>query len=71
VPGDQAVDLVSLDGSGSVYSLGRFGFSVQATPCCAAGPAGRWPLLWPKLGWKTGGTWTPLSLRVHLVAAGP
>ncbi|NQV10213.1 MAG: GUN4 domain-containing protein [Cyanobacteria bacterium] len=56
VPAISAVDLVSLDRLWICYSLGRFGFSVQARLLRSVG--GRWPLLWPKLGWKTGGTWT-------------
>jgi len=51
-----AVDLESLDRLWICYSLGRFGFSVQGRLLRSVG--GRWPLLWPKLGWKTGGAWT-------------
>ena len=51
-----AVDLESLDRLWLCYSLGRFGFSVQGRLLRSVG--GRWPLLWPKLGWKTGGVWT-------------
>jgi hypothetical protein len=52
----EGLDLVSLDRLWNCYSLGRFGFSVQARLLRSVG--GRWPLLWPKLGWKTGGVWT-------------
>jgi hypothetical protein len=51
-----AVDLESLDRLWVCYSLGRFGFSVQGRLLRSVG--GRWPLLWPKLGWKIGGVWT-------------
>jgi hypothetical protein len=50
------VDLESLDRLWICYSLGRFGFSVQGRLLRSV--SGRWPLLWPKLGWKTGGVWT-------------
>jgi hypothetical protein len=50
------LDLESLDRLWICYSLGRFGFSVQGRLLRAVN--GRWPLLWPKLGWKTGGAWT-------------
>ena len=50
------VDLESLDRLWVCFSRGRFGFSAQAR--LLAGCAGRWELLWPKLGWKEGGRWT-------------
>lgn len=51
-----AVDLESIDRLWVCFSRGRFGFSAQAR--LLAGCAGRWELLWPKLGWKEGGRWT-------------
>ncbi|KEF43426.1 MAG: hypothetical protein ER33_01395 [Cyanobium sp. CACIAM 14] len=51
-----AADLESLDRLWVVYSQGRFGFSVQARLLQAC--QGQWERLWPRLGWKTEGTWT-------------
>jgi len=56
VPPMSGVDLQSLDRLWLVYSQGRFGFTVQARLLKAC--QGRWELLWPKLGWKSGGLWT-------------
>ncbi|MCP9850503.1 GUN4 domain-containing protein [Cyanobium sp. Morenito 9A2] len=56
VEGISGTDLVSLDRLWSVYSRGRFGFSVQSRLLLAQG--GRWERLWPRLGWKQEGVWT-------------
>ncbi|NDG74584.1 MAG: GUN4 domain-containing protein [Synechococcaceae bacterium WB8_1B_136] len=56
VPPMAAVDLESLDRLWLTYSQGRFGFSVQLRLLRSV--AGRWELLWPRLGWKQGGIWT-------------
>ena len=53
IPG---LDLVSLDRLWGVYSLGRFGFTAQATLLLALD--GRYELLWPRIGWKQAGVWT-------------
>ena len=50
------LDLVSLDRLWTVYSQGRFGFSVQAKLLKALD--GRYVQLWPRIGWKTDGVWT-------------
>ncbi|MCT0208088.1 GUN4 domain-containing protein [Synechococcus sp. CS-1332] len=49
-------DLTSLDRLWCCYSQGRFGFSVQAR--LLQGCQGQWDRLWPRLGWKSEGTWT-------------
>ncbi|PSB38643.1 GUN4 domain-containing protein [Aphanothece minutissima] len=51
-----AIDLTSLDRLWTCYSQGRFGFSTQARLLQAC--QGQWERLWPRLGWKTDGTWT-------------
>jgi hypothetical protein len=56
VPAMAGVDLESLDRLWLCYSRGRFGFSVQGRLLRACG--GRWDQLWPRLHWKTNGTWT-------------
>ena len=56
VPGMAGSDLVSLDRLWTVYSQGRFGFSMQAK--LLAGLDGRYERLWPRIGWKLDGTWT-------------
>ena len=50
------IDLVSLDRLWTVYSQGRFGFSVQAK--LLKGLDGRYVQLWPRIGWKIDGVWT-------------
>lgn len=50
------LDLESLDRLWVTYSLGRFGFSVQAKILRRC--QGRWEALWPLLGWKQDGLWT-------------
>ena len=51
-----SLDLTSLDRLWVSYSRGRFGFSVQGRLLRACN--GRWDQLWPRLGWKSEGTWT-------------
>jgi hypothetical protein len=51
-----ATDLTSLDRLWVTYSMGRFGFSVQARLLRTC--QGRWERLWPRIGWKQGGVWT-------------
>jgi hypothetical protein len=51
-----SLDLTSLDRLWVCYSRGRFGFSVQGRLLRACN--GRWDQLWPRLGWKSEGTWT-------------
>ncbi|MEA5440972.1 GUN4 domain-containing protein [Cyanobium gracile] len=51
-----ATDLTSLDRLWCCYSQGRFGFSVQARLLQVC--QGQWDRLWPRLGWKSDGTWT-------------
>jgi len=53
IPG---LDLTTLDRLWTCYSRGRFGFSVQARLLQAC--QGQWEQLWPRLGWKSEGTWT-------------
>ena len=49
-------DLQTIDRLWSVYSNGRFGFSIQAKILKSVGK--RYELLWPKIGWKSDGYWT-------------
>jgi hypothetical protein len=56
VPPMPGPDLESLDRLWLCYSSGRFGFSVQGRLLRACN--GQWERLWPRLGWKQGGTWT-------------
>ena len=49
-------DLVSIDRLWSIYSQGKFSFSVQAKLLKSVGK--RYELLWPKIGWKKDGIWT-------------
>ena len=56
VPPMAGLDLISLDRLWTVYSQGRFGFSVQAR--LLQGLDGRYDRLWPRIGWKLDGTWT-------------
>lgn len=68
VPAMASADLESLDRLWLCYSRGRFGFSVQGRLLRACN--GRWELLWPKLGWKSGGVWTryPGGFQWHIDA---
>jgi len=50
------VDLATLDRLWLTYSLGRFGFSVQARLLRSCD--GHWDRLWPRIGWKESGVWT-------------
>ena len=49
-------DLLSIDRLWSIYSQGKFSFSVQAKLLKSVGK--RYELLWPKIGWKKDGIWT-------------
>ncbi len=49
-------DLQTIDRLWTVYSTGRFGFSIQAKILKSVGK--NYELLWPKIGWKKGGKWT-------------
>jgi len=71
LPAISGVDLVSLDRLWSVFiPLGRFGFFGGRHALLRSRSAGAGPLLWPKAGLKNRRRLDPLSLRVHLVAAG-
>ncbi len=50
------LDLCTLDRLWTVYSQGRFGFSVQARLLDSLG--GRYDRLWSRIGWKKDGIWT-------------
>ena len=49
-------DLQTIDRLWSIYSNGKFGFSIQAKILKSVGK--RYELLWPKIGWKNKGNWT-------------
>lgn len=49
-------DLRTIDLLWSVYSEGKFGFSVQREIWLALGKD--WDRLWPKIGWRNANTWT-------------
>ena len=49
-------DLQTIDRLWSIYSNGKFGFSIQAKILKSVGQ--RYELLWPKIGWKNQGNWT-------------
>ena len=49
-------DLQTIDRLWTIYSTGRFGFSIQARILKSVGI--RYELLWPKIGWKKDGYWT-------------
>tara|TARA_B100000989_G_scaffold208279_1_gene157932 strand:+ start:96 stop:815 length:720 start_codon:yes stop_codon:yes gene_type:complete len=49
-------DLQTIDRLWSIYSTGRFGFSIQARILKSVGK--KYELLWPKIGWKKEGLWT-------------
>lgn len=49
-------DLQTLDRLWQVYSEGKFGLSVQREIWLGVGK--NWDKLWPKIGWKSGNTWT-------------
>jgi hypothetical protein len=49
-------DLQTIDRLWLTYSEGKFGFSVQRNLWLGVGK--NWDKFWPKIGWKTGNTWT-------------
>ena len=49
-------DLQTIDRLWTIYSTGRFGFSIQAKILKSVGK--KYELLWPKIGWKNEGLWT-------------
>ncbi|MDY7022554.1 MAG: GUN4 N-terminal ARM-like repeat domain-containing protein [Cyanobacteriota bacterium] len=49
-------DLQTIDLLWRVYSEGKFGYSVQRK--LWLGVSRNWEKLWPKIGWRTDGTWT-------------
>jgi len=49
-------DLQTIDRLWTIYSTGRFGFSIQAKILKSVGK--KYELLWPKIGWKKEGIWT-------------
>ena len=61
-------DLQTIDRLWTIYSNGRFGFSIQAKILKSVGK--KYELMWPKIGWKKEGLWTryPGSFRWSLDA---
>ncbi len=51
-----AKDLQTIDRLWTIYSTGRFGFSIQAKILKSVGK--KYELMWPKIGWKKEGLWT-------------
>ena len=51
-----SLDLHMINSLWWLHSNGNFGFSVQRQLWKAVGKD--FPKLWPKIGWKTGNTWT-------------
>ncbi|MGP1384693.1 MAG: GUN4 N-terminal ARM-like repeat domain-containing protein [Thainema sp.] len=49
-------DLQTIDRLWRVFSVGKFGFSVQRELWLGVGKD--WDKLWPKINWKTGNRWT-------------
>jgi len=49
-------DLETIDRLWTIYSTGRFGFSIQAKILKSVGE--KYELMWPKIGWKKEGLWT-------------
>ncbi len=49
-------DLHTINNLWSIYSEGKFGYSVQREIWLSVGKT--WDKLWPKIGWKKGNTWT-------------
>ena len=49
-------DLQTIDRLWTIYSTGRFGFSIQAKILKSVEK--KYELLWPKIGWKKEGLWT-------------
>ncbi|MGB8702317.1 MAG: GUN4 N-terminal ARM-like repeat domain-containing protein [Thermosynechococcaceae cyanobacterium] len=56
VEGFPAMDLLTLNRLWQVHSEGKFGFSVQRQIWLSVGR--NWEVLWPKIQWKAGKTWT-------------
>ena len=50
------IDLETIDRLWTIYSTGRFGFSIQAKILKSVGK--KYELMWPKIGWKKEGLWT-------------
>jgi len=61
-------DLQTIDRLWTIYSTGRFGFTIQAKILKSVGK--KYELLWPKIGWKKNGLWTryPASFNWSLEA---
>ena len=61
-------DLQTIDRLWTIYSTGRFGFSIQAKILKSVEK--KYELLWPKIGWKKEGLWTryPTSFSWSLEA---
>jgi len=61
-------DLETIDRLWTIYSTGKFGFSIQAKILKSVGK--KYELMWPKIGWKKEGLWTryPGSFRWSLDA---
>jgi len=61
-------DLKTIDRLWTIYSTGKFGFSIQAKILKSVGK--KYELMWPKIGWKKEGLWTryPGSFRWSLDA---
>jgi GUN4-like/ARM-like repeat domain, GUN4-N terminal len=51
-----SIDLHTIDTLWSIYSEGKFGFSIQREMWLGANK--NWDKLWPKIGWKEGNNWT-------------
>lgn len=51
-----SVDLLTIDTLWRLHSEGKFGFSIQREIWLSAGK--NWDLLWDKIGWRKGSTWT-------------
>ncbi|NEO32620.1 MAG: hypothetical protein F6K36_19740 [Symploca sp. SIO3C6] len=49
-------DLQTINALWLIYSQGKFGFSVQRQIWLSVGK--NWEQLWPKIGWKSGNSWT-------------
>ena len=50
------IDLQTIDRLWSIYSNGKFGFSIQAKILKSVNK--KYELLWPRIGWKNNGYWT-------------
>ncbi|MBD2092418.1 GUN4 N-terminal ARM-like repeat domain-containing protein [Microcoleus sp. FACHB-1515] len=50
------VDLQTIDALWRLHSEGKFGFSVQREIWLSTGK--NWDLVWDKIGWRSGNTWT-------------